>query len=93
MQSSSDVRKLFYVGIIAAFATLNAQATILLFFAHQALHLEPATVAMTGATVMLLVSRQSLERSLAGGVGGLLGGFVALLVAGVVAAAFETWLE
>jgi Na+/H+ antiporter NhaD/arsenite permease-like protein len=40
--------------------------TILLFFAHQALHIEPATVAMTGATVMLLVSRQSLERSLAG---------------------------
>ena len=41
-------------------------ATIVLFFAHQALGLEPATVAMTGATVMLLVSRQSLERSLAG---------------------------
>jgi Na+/H+ antiporter NhaD/arsenite permease-like protein len=40
-------------------------ATILAFFAHQALHLEPATVAMTGATVMLLVSRQPLERSLA----------------------------
>jgi Na+/H+ antiporter NhaD/arsenite permease-like protein len=40
--------------------------TIVLFFAHQALHLEPATVAMTGATVMLFVSRQSLERSLAG---------------------------
>ena len=40
--------------------------TILLFFAHQALHLEPATVALTGATVMLLVSRQSLEKSLAG---------------------------
>jgi Na+/H+ antiporter NhaD/arsenite permease-like protein len=40
--------------------------TILLFFAHQALHIEPATVAMTGATVMLLVSRQALERSLAG---------------------------
>ena len=40
--------------------------TILLFFAHQALHIEPATVAMTGATVMLLVSRQSLEKSLAG---------------------------
>jgi Na+/H+ antiporter NhaD/arsenite permease-like protein len=40
--------------------------TILLFFAHQALHIEPATVAMSGATVMLLVSRQSLERSLAG---------------------------
>jgi Na+/H+ antiporter NhaD/arsenite permease-like protein len=40
--------------------------TILLFFAHQALHLEPATVALTGATVMLLVSRQPLEQSLAG---------------------------
>jgi Na+/H+ antiporter NhaD/arsenite permease-like protein len=41
-------------------------ATILLFFAHQLLHLEPATVAMTGAAVMLLVSRQRLEDSLAG---------------------------
>jgi Na+/H+ antiporter NhaD/arsenite permease-like protein len=41
-------------------------ATILLFFAHQALHIEPATVAMTGATVMLFVSRQRLEDSLAG---------------------------
>jgi Na+/H+ antiporter NhaD/arsenite permease-like protein len=40
--------------------------TILLFFAHQTLHIEPATVAMSGATVMLLVSRQSLERALAG---------------------------
>jgi Na+/H+ antiporter NhaD/arsenite permease-like protein len=40
--------------------------TILLFFAHQALHLEPATVALSGATAMLLVSRQPLERSLAG---------------------------
>lgn len=41
-------------------------ATILVFFAHQALHLEPATVALTGATAMLLISRQPLERSLAG---------------------------
>jgi Na+/H+ antiporter NhaD/arsenite permease-like protein len=41
-------------------------ATILVFFAHQALHLEPATVALAGATVMLLVSREPLERSLAG---------------------------
>jgi Na+/H+ antiporter NhaD/arsenite permease-like protein len=39
--------------------------TILVFFAHKALHLEPATVAMAGATIMLLVSRQPLERSLA----------------------------
>jgi Na+/H+ antiporter NhaD/arsenite permease-like protein len=41
-------------------------ATILLFFAHKALHLEPATVALSGATAMLLVSRQPLERSLSG---------------------------
>jgi Na+/H+ antiporter NhaD/arsenite permease-like protein len=41
-------------------------ATIALFFAHQALHLEPATVALAGATAMLLISRQPLERSLAG---------------------------
>jgi Na+/H+ antiporter NhaD/arsenite permease-like protein len=41
-------------------------ATILVFFAHQALHLEPATVALSGATAMLLTSRQPLERSLAG---------------------------
>jgi Na+/H+ antiporter NhaD/arsenite permease-like protein len=40
--------------------------TILVFFAHQALHLEPATVALSGATLMLLISRQPLERSLAG---------------------------
>jgi Na+/H+ antiporter NhaD/arsenite permease-like protein len=40
--------------------------TILVFFAHKALHLEPATVALSGATLMLLVSRQPLERSLAG---------------------------
>ena len=40
--------------------------TILLFFAHQTLHIEPATVAMTGATVMLFVSRQKLADSLAG---------------------------
>jgi Na+/H+ antiporter NhaD/arsenite permease-like protein len=40
--------------------------TILAFFVHQALGLEPATVALTGATIMLLVSRQPIERSLAG---------------------------
>jgi Na+/H+ antiporter NhaD/arsenite permease-like protein len=40
--------------------------TILLFFAHQALHIEPATVAMTGATVMLFTSRQRLDGALAG---------------------------
>ncbi|MGI9100304.1 MAG: SLC13 family permease, partial [Solirubrobacteraceae bacterium] len=41
-------------------------ATVLLFFAHQALHLEPATVALTGAAVMLLVMRQKVEDVLAG---------------------------
>ena len=40
--------------------------TILAFFAHQALHLEPATVALAGATVMLLVTRQPLENALRG---------------------------
>jgi Na+/H+ antiporter NhaD/arsenite permease-like protein len=40
--------------------------TILVFFFHQVLHLEPATVALAGATAMLLTSRQSLEGALAG---------------------------
>ena len=40
--------------------------TILLFFFHKALHLEPATVALAGAAVTLLVSRQSLQDTLAG---------------------------
>ncbi len=41
-------------------------ATIVVFFAHKALHLEPATVALAGATLMLLVTRQSIEKALAG---------------------------
>jgi len=40
--------------------------TIVLFFVHKAVGLEPATVALAGATVMLLVTRQSLEKALAG---------------------------
>ncbi|HYI19071.1 MAG TPA: ArsB/NhaD family transporter [Solirubrobacteraceae bacterium] len=40
--------------------------TILLFFVHKPLHLEPATVALLGATVLLLVTTQSLEDALAG---------------------------
>jgi Na+/H+ antiporter NhaD/arsenite permease-like protein len=39
--------------------------TIVAFFAHQALHVEPATVALTGAAVALLVTRQNLEETLA----------------------------
>jgi len=40
--------------------------TILLFFAHQTLHIEPATVALTGAAVALLVTRIDLEKALSG---------------------------
>mgnify|MGYP005812069979 CR=1 FL=1 len=39
--------------------------TILAFFAHQALHVEPATVALTGAAVGLLVTTVPLEEALA----------------------------
>ena len=38
--------------------------TILLFFAHQTLHIEPATVALTGAAVALLVTTIDLEEAL-----------------------------
>ena len=38
--------------------------TILTFFAHQALHIEPATVALTGASIALLVTRLDVEESL-----------------------------
>lgn len=41
-------------------------ATILVFFAHKALHIEPATVALAGASVMLLVTRQSVEDAISG---------------------------
>ncbi|MGE0067719.1 MAG: ArsB/NhaD family transporter [Solirubrobacterales bacterium] len=40
-------------------------ATVLAFFAHQALHVEPATVALTGAAVGLLVTKVKLEDALA----------------------------
>jgi Na+/H+ antiporter NhaD/arsenite permease-like protein len=40
--------------------------TIIAFFLHQPLHVEPATVALTGAAAMLLVSRQSVEEALGG---------------------------
>jgi Na+/H+ antiporter NhaD/arsenite permease-like protein len=40
--------------------------TILVFFVHKPLHLEPATVALGGATVLLFLTRQSIERALAG---------------------------
>ena len=40
--------------------------TVLAFFAHQALHIEPATVALSGAAVGLLVTRIELEKIFAG---------------------------
>jgi len=40
--------------------------TILAFFAHQALHIEPATVALTGAAVALLVTHIDVEQALDG---------------------------
>jgi Na+/H+ antiporter NhaD/arsenite permease-like protein len=43
-----------------------AVLTILAFFVQGAIGIEPATVALTGATVMLLVTRQSLEEALSG---------------------------
>lgn len=39
--------------------------TVLAFFAHQTLHIEPATVALSGAAVGLLVTRVELEKALA----------------------------
>jgi Na+/H+ antiporter NhaD/arsenite permease-like protein len=38
--------------------------TVLAFFAHQALHIEPATVALAGAAVGLMVTRIDLEEAL-----------------------------
>jgi Na+/H+ antiporter NhaD/arsenite permease-like protein len=40
-------------------------ATLIGFFVHQAIGIEPATVALTGATLMLLLSRQSIDDALA----------------------------
>ena len=39
--------------------------TILLFFVHKPLHLEPATVALLGATVLLVLTKQPVEEALA----------------------------
>ena len=41
-------------------------ATIVVFFLHKAIGLEPATVALAGATTMLLTTRQPLEDALRG---------------------------
>ena len=41
-------------------------ATIVVFFLHKPLHLEPATVALAGGTLMLFLTSQSVEKALAG---------------------------
>ena len=41
-------------------------ATILLFFLHKPLHMEVATVALAGGTVMLLLTKQHVEEALSG---------------------------
>jgi Na+/H+ antiporter NhaD/arsenite permease-like protein len=41
-------------------------ATIVVFFVHKPIGLEPATVALAGATAMLLTTRQSLDDALRG---------------------------
>jgi len=41
-------------------------ATIVAFFFHKTLGLEPATVALSGAAIMLLVTRQSLQDTIGG---------------------------
>jgi len=40
--------------------------TIILFFLHKPLHMEVATVALTGGTVMLLLTKQHVEEALSG---------------------------
>jgi Na+/H+ antiporter NhaD/arsenite permease-like protein len=40
--------------------------TIAIFFVHKPLHLEPATVALAGASVMMLLTNQSLEKAIGG---------------------------
>jgi Na+/H+ antiporter NhaD/arsenite permease-like protein len=54
--------------------------TILAFFAHQALHLEPATVALCGAAVALLLTKQKIEDVFAGIEWATLFFFIALFV-------------
>jgi Na+/H+ antiporter NhaD/arsenite permease-like protein len=60
LDPASDMREARYVK--RSLAVLGG--TILAFFLHTVLHLEPAVVALTGATVMLLVAADDVERAL-----------------------------
>ncbi len=57
-----------------------AVLTIMAFFVQGALGIEPATVALTGASVMLLVTRQDLEEAISGIEWGTLFFFLGLFV-------------
>ncbi|MHB1241821.1 MAG: ArsB/NhaD family transporter [Gaiellaceae bacterium] len=60
LDPASDMREARYVK--RSLAVLLG--TILAFFLHTTLHLEPAVVALTGATVMLLVAADDVEQAL-----------------------------
>jgi len=60
IDAASDMREARYVKRTLAVLL----GTILAFFLHATLHLEPAVVALTGATVMLLVAADDVEQAL-----------------------------
>jgi Na+/H+ antiporter NhaD/arsenite permease-like protein len=60
LDPASDMREARYVK--RSLAVLGG--TILAFFLHTILHVEPAVVALTGATVMLLVAADDVEKAL-----------------------------
>ncbi|HEU0246867.1 MAG TPA: ArsB/NhaD family transporter [Gaiellaceae bacterium] len=60
LDAARDMREAKYVGRTLAVLL----GTILAFFLHSLLHLEPAVVALTGATVMLLVAADDVESAL-----------------------------
>lgn len=60
LDAGRDMREARYVGRTLAVLL----GTIAAFFLHTLLHLEPAVVALTGATVMLLVAADDVEAAL-----------------------------
>lgn len=60
LDAARDMREARYVGRTLAVLV----GTIAAFFLHTLLHLEPAVVALTGATVMLLVAADDVESAL-----------------------------
>jgi Na+/H+ antiporter NhaD/arsenite permease-like protein len=60
LDPARDMRGRPYVGRSLAILV----GTIVAFFLHSALHVEPAVVALTGATLLLLVSAKDVEKAL-----------------------------